>query len=667
MPRWIRRTAPLVLSALLIPLAPLAPSAEAGSDRDGRRRARPSVTRGGSPRISPGTRRTTPPAPRVQTPGRQRVTPSPRVRVTPPTRPFTRQVAPTQPRPRTTAPRIAAPRTTSPSIRSGQSGVRRRGGLALGGVERRPSATRITRPTLAPSPRVSSRATAPSPRVDTREVFGTRRGTRTSVPSRTVAPRVAIGTRGDTAARRTRTGETRLGLRDAIARRDLAARGGSSQRTIASGGRTALGARARTWRAARGGNVAYGTRRGTSAGGLLGSSRVASPVRTTLGSRRDFGSRIATPSRIALGARRGHVVGSSRVALPSRVGSSLLRRRGARRGVYGVRRPLGWHHDYHVHHDHFGHPHHGGFYYVPPSIGASLIVDIGPVFGFGTVWYGPEYGTYFGTTETYCPPTEPYGYDPYAPGIGVEVDPYAAAPLAQPGYVDPGYAQPGFAEPAPFAEGPYQEPWAYPGEPGADEPLLEAPAQGAPQAGEPAPQDAPLAEADGTPPTQEAATFAKGVEAFLAGRYAESQVLFALLSETQPEDGQVWLALTHSHFARSEYAQAATALARTAALGAFPRGYRFDPHPLYPDGSFDEKLARLRHHTQTYPLHAEAWLLRGYFEVAMGDGEAARVSLDRVTALRPTDATAPLLRVALEPAEAPPAEAAAPLEAPAPK
>lgn len=186
--------------------------------------------------------------------------------------------------------------------------------------------------------------------------------------------------------------------------------------------------------------------------------------------------------------------------------------------------------------------------------------------------------------------------------------------------------------------------------------------------GAPAPQPAPLpaplpAPAAGPAEAAEAAPpapgdFELGVEAFRAGDYAAAGGHFRETVTADPEDGEAWMALLFSSFMLERYDEAAEALARAAALDAFPRGYRFDARAIFADpAAFDAALARLDHENRIHPRNLDAWLLRAYFHVAAGEALEAQSTIQRVLLVRRTDPTAPVLHTALLPpvedAEAP--------------
>jgi hypothetical protein len=335
-------------------------------------------------------------------------------------------------------------------------------------------------------------------------------------------------------------------------------------------------------------------------GGTFGSGSVAYPStrRGTVALPSTRGGVIATPSH-------GHIAyGGGVRAYPSS-------------RVYGALSPRSWSLGYSLgrrHHRAWSAGGHG--YYVVNTWGPAYDWCLEPVFGFGTVWVADA---------------TPYYEDP-----GYYTDPYGGAVMLppDPGSYDDGPYDDGSYDGGPYESGPYEEPWD-----------AAAPAV-APQAPSEAGTD------DGE------ATFARGVEAFLDGRHAEAEMLFHLLSLQQPDNGQAWMALMHARFAQAQYDGAAQAIGHAAAVGAFPRGYRFDPQPLYRDGSFPQRLERLQRHLGTYARHTDGWLLLGYFQVALGREAEARAALERVLELRRADPAAIILLDALLPAEVQPPQGA---------
>ncbi len=230
-------------------------------------------------------------------------------------------------------------------------------------------------------------------------------------------------------------------------------------------------------------------------------------------------------------------------------------------------------------------------------------VDGAPAFGFGQVYYGPTYNEYF-PAET--------GYE------GVEGPAYVEEPV----YADePVYAE----EPVVYETAPA---------PVAAESLPEAP------------ESLAISEAE-APGLEE---FEAGVEDFLAGAYVDALVHFRTAAELEPENGEVWMAVAHAGFAAARYRDAAEGIAEAGELGAFPRGYRYDPKSMYPEeGRFEALLAQLETWRTKHPEDANAHLVAAYFHVALGEPAEASQAIVGVLTVRPEDQTAPLLNVAMLP------------------
>lgn len=150
--------------------------------------------------------------------------------------------------------------------------------------------------------------------------------------------------------------------------------------------------------------------------------------------------------------------------------------------------------------------------------------------------------------------------------------------------------------------------------------------------------------------------FQPSVTAFLAGDYEQALKHLDNVVRDEPDNGEAWLATMHANFALGRYGTAANGLAKAAELGAFPRGYQFDPAPLYAKqaGSLDTYLKALDDHIAQKPKDADARLVRAYLHVAKGEKSEARAALDTVLELRPADETAPELVLALLPPPPPP-------------
>jgi tetratricopeptide (TPR) repeat protein len=157
------------------------------------------------------------------------------------------------------------------------------------------------------------------------------------------------------------------------------------------------------------------------------------------------------------------------------------------------------------------------------------------------------------------------------------------------------------------------------------------------------------------------ADFQAGVEAFQAGHFEQALEHFRTGAEADETNGEAWMAVAQAAFATGDYAQAAEGLAKAGELGGFPRGYRFDPRPVYPDAKdFEKAVARLDKHLTKHADDADAHLVRAYIHVALGEKTEARQEIERVLELQPADETAPLLNEALLPALPPQREEDAP-------
>jgi hypothetical protein len=258
-------------------------------------------------------------------------------------------------------------------------------------------------------------------------------------------------------------------------------------------------------------------------------------------------------------------------------------------------------------------------------------------FGFGLTWYDPWpwYDTWgFGTTTIV--------YEP------VPVPVYVPEPV----YVDPGF-------PAPLVHPPGAVPPAV--APGVVPPA--APAPLAPQA--PAPgQVAPLDEA-----TRQG--LEEAFEAFRAQRFADAFARLDGLVRANPGSGEAWMGRFYAAFALGIWPEAATSLARAGELGAFPRGYRFDPRPLYDAGRaegepslFEALFARLADHLNAHPTDPNGYAVMAYLHVALGRETEARAALASLAALRPADPLLPALRTASLPPEQPPTTPGPPAQPP---
>jgi TolA-binding protein len=277
-----------------------------------------------------------------------------------------------------------------------------------------------------------------------------------------------------------------------------------------------------------------------------------------------------------------------------------------------------------------GHHHHGLFGYYDlwyPSWAYPwyrVYPRYGLYFGFGLTWYDPSYATVFvEPTDTWSGPGD------------VVVEETVIDETPPPAEVEP--------TPSPQEVPDFPPPATQPGA---------------------APEQAPA-----TPATPDAASgarkphpdFEPAVQSFLGGRYQDALQHLDRVVRDEPDNGEAWLAVMQANFALGRYGEASTALAKAAALDAFPRGYRFDPHPLYArqPGAYDGFVKALDAHLATHPRDADALLVRAYLYLAEGQRTPARQTLDRVLEVRPDDETAPRLAIALLPPPAPPASSGA--------
>lgn len=263
----------------------------------------------------------------------------------------------------------------------------------------------------------------------------------------------------------------------------------------------------------------------------------------------------------------------------------------------------------------YPHRHHHGGYYYRWHLGYA---HHGPYPWYRS--YGPYYGLNFGYAVTYYPST----YASYF----VDATPYyLPGDVVSETYVDD-------VQPEVVYEQPVVEPQ--------------------PQVVEPAPAPA---EGETWPAAQPHADYKPALDAFFAGEYGRARELFRNVVNAEPGNGEAWLGLVHANFALGFYKEAADALAQAAALDAFPRGYQFDPRPLYRgEGGFDRPLAKLDGVIAKRPDNVNALLVRAYLHVALGERVDAQAAIQRVLEMRPEDETAPRLAMALLPPPPPPAE-----------
>lgn len=278
-------------------------------------------------------------------------------------------------------------------------------------------------------------------------------------------------------------------------------------------------------------------------------------------------------------------------------------------------------------------------------------------------WSGPAWG--------FAP--EPVYSQPYVNEITVvNVWGFAPAPCCPPPqlFEEPvPCPEPVFLAPAePWPQAPYYQPPTYlvpPSEPGlpafpppSPAPLDPAPAgpvePAAPPADKPVLDEATLKEA-----------FGRMLASFQSGDYDAALAVAEALTQADPKLGEAWMAAAHSLFALGRYGPAAQALTQAALLGAFPRGYRFDPLPLYgaPE-TFAAQQKALAAQIAAQPADADAHLVLAWLLTSLGRRADAQEQLVQVLTLRPGDQAAPILALALLPAEAAQAPAAAAPPAP---
>lgn len=322
------------------------------------------------------------------------------------------------------------------------------------------------------------------------------------------------------------------------------------------------------------------------------------------------------------GTRRSPTLGlvSGRVGTRAATGGTVRTRPGTRSGRVGRSYRI---HSGHSHRQHRHHGSHFGFYYSwrPYYVPYYRVYPrYGLYFGYGLSYYGPAYETYFVDASDYYP-TEVIVSETIVEERVVE---QAPAPAPQVVLEGPAAAAP-------------QEGGAFP-----------APA---PQPGEGETEGADEQDAARAPHPD----FEPAVKDFLGGRYQQALERLDRVLTAEPDNGEAWLAAMHANFALGRYGRAGTALAKAAALDAFPRGYRFDPRPLYEQtGNFDRAVKALDAHIAKKPTDADAVLVRAYLHVALGERVEAQDMIQAALEMRPEDETGPALALALLPAPPPP-------------
>jgi Flp pilus assembly protein TadD len=158
----------------------------------------------------------------------------------------------------------------------------------------------------------------------------------------------------------------------------------------------------------------------------------------------------------------------------------------------------------------------------------------------------------------------------------------------------------------------------------------------------------------------------KAFDHFRRGQYAEAFATLDIVVQADPKNGEAWMGRFFAAFPLGRYADAATSLARAAELGAFPRGYRYDPRPLFDasaganagtgegtpsTSAFDGHFGRLSTHLNANPSDPDGYAVLAYLHVALGRPAEAQAALASLAALRPADPLLPHLRTALLPPE----------------
>ena len=506
--------------------------------------------------------------------------------------------------------------------------------------------TRTPSPTVRSAPTTTTRSQFTAPPTSSRTVTGRSTATRTTgTPANTVRNEAALSRlrtwssarNGSTppssatrstrsaftpqgATQRTRTGtvassngDTRTALRSRFGNQATATRptttrtlSSSNPATRSTASRGTISTRART----------VGTRNARSFGGAAqASGSRGSATRGTSGFRgatatagRARGGSTATRGRSGRGEVR---VGSSRggpAYAAARRGSVRYSGHG---GYTGYR-----HHGGHGYGYGYGYgprwcrPWGGGFYWGYPcggwgwGVGIGIGVGLGYTMAYWDPWYYDCYGSYW---VNGAPPFG-FGTVSYGPTYNTYI------------------VEDGSGDPVALPAGPQVQP------------------QGA--ADQPAPADAPNPEVD----APGYAEFGLGVEAFLDGDYPGALQQFRVAVQADEENGEAWMAVAQSAFAVGAFDESAEAITRAAELGAFPRGYRYDPSPMYPvEGRFDKLLSRLETFREQHPENADAHLVAAYLHVALGHKDEADAAITSVLQLRPEDEAAPALTMALLP------------------
>ena len=288
----------------------------------------------------------------------------------------------------------------------------------------------------------------------------------------------------------------------------------------------------------------------------------------------------------------------------------------------------------HYHHDHYGY--YGGYgypYHHHHHYGYGLGIGFGYggwSIGFGYGGWGLGFG-YGGWGYGGCDPCYSY-VDPWPVAYGPS--------YYGPSYYAPSYAYPAYPAPQPL----YVEPPLGPVVP-QEAPL--APMVPAPEAA-PAPDAVPApnafpapndvkpeqAPAQGQPPAltpEEEKALGESLEAFRSGSYGKAHALLEGLVANNPQLGNAWMGIAHAAFAAGRTQRAAEALTKASLLGAFPRGYRFDPATLYASPeAFKERRQALDTRLTEKPDDADAHLVAAWLHLSVGERDAARQHLSLI-------------------------------------
>jgi hypothetical protein len=130
-------------------------------------------------------------------------------------------------------------------------------------------------------------------------------------------------------------------------------------------------------------------------------------------------------------------------------------------------------------------------------------------------------------------------------------------------------------------------------------------------------------------------------EAHFRGEFHDAARQFEQATEADPTDAAAWVGLAHASFGAKDWARAAAALRRAAALGALDPEQRLDVESAYgaPE-TFEDLLSALRARVAHWVFDVEARLVLGYFEAGLGETQNAKDDLLAVLRRSPGDACA---------------------------